>query len=301
MLISVQTGSILDPFGIEEGFQMIADAGFDGVDINLDHCLPSRQIREGVCAGFFDQSDEAILAAIRPYREAAQKRGIRILQAHAPFPTYTTDRAMNDYVSHALKKTIMMCNFLGCKYLVVHPGFLPADARMTPDEEWALNIEMYSNLIPALKEYGVICCLENMFSGLRGKLMQAICSVPEEANHYIDLLNEIAGEELFGFCLDTGHAMLLGQDLYTVIHQLGSRIRILHVHDNNGLSDEHLFPYMGITDWDRFCRGLKEINYKNHLSFETFRGLDTFDAALTPELLKLLHATGELFVSRIEG
>lgn len=301
MLISVQTGSILDPFGIENGFRMIAEAGFDGVDINLDHCLPGTQIRENGRFGFFDQPDAQIREAARPYREAAEKYGVRFVQAHAPFPNHVPDAATDAYVLEAVKKTIMMCGYLGCENLVVHPGFLPADERMTPDEEWEFNLYMFGEMIPALREHGVVCCLENMFSRHRGKVMEAICSDPDEAIRYVDALNGLAGGRLFGFCLDTGHANLLGKDLYTLIHQLGERIQVLHVHDNNGLDDEHLFPYMGVIDWDRFCRGLREIRYAHDLSFETFRALDTFAPELAPQLLNLLHATGELFLQKIGG
>lgn len=44
------------------------------------------------------------------------------------------------------------------------------------------------------------------------KIYSAICSDIPEACVYIDKLNEIAGEKLFGFCLDTGHLNLLGLD-----------------------------------------------------------------------------------------
>lgn len=301
MLISVQTGSILDPFGIDEGFAMIAGAGFDGVDINLDHWLPTPNIREHKVGGFFDQSDEDMRKGADPYKRAAEKHGVRFLQAHAPFPNYTGNTKTDAYVLRAVEKTILLCGYLGCGNLVVHPGFLPDGERITPEQEWDYNIAMYSALIPALKEFDVVCCLENMFSKHRGKVMEAICSDPHEAIRYIDRLNEIAGERRFGFCLDTGHAMLLGKDLYTLIHQLGERIQVLHIHDNDGLDDEHLFPYMGIIDWERFCRALGEIGYAHDLSFETFRAMDLFDDALAPEMLRLLHATGELFVRRIAG
>ncbi len=301
MLISVQTGGIVDAFGLEKGFDMIAEAGFDGVDINLDHCLTPDEIRQRRHGGFYDRTDEEILAAMRSTREAAEKRGLRFVQAHAPFPTYVRDAAMDEYVLEALKKTIMMCGFLGCPYLIVHPCYLPADKRLTAAEEWDLNIEMYTALLPALKRYGVVCCLENMFTRHRGKVMEASCSDPNEAIRYIDALNEIAGEERYGFCLDIGHATLLGKDLYALIHRLGHRIKTLHVHDNNGLEDEHLFPYMGVTDWNRFCRALNEIKYPYDLNFETFQGIATFDPELAPHLLKLLRATGALFARRIAG
>jgi len=301
MLLSVQTAPILDNWGIDEGFRMIAEAGFGGVDWNVDHCLPGTQIRAHECGGFYDQTDEEILAFCKPYKDAAEKYGVRFVQAHAPFPNYVADEKTDEYVLEAVKKTIMMCGYVGCPNLVVHPGFLPYDQRLTPEQEWDFNIKMYSALIPSLKKYNVFCCLENMFSGHRGKVMQAICSDPYEAVRYIDALNEIAGERLFGFCLDVGHATLLGLDAGEFALQLGDRIQVLHVHDNNGVSDQHLFPYMGITNWDSFLSALKAINFTGPFSFETFNAIQTFDPALAPNLLSLLHATGKLFESRIEG
>lgn len=301
MLLSVQTANILDPFGIDEGFRMIAEAGFQGVDLNIDHYLPGKQIKGFGCYGFYDQTDEEILEACRPYKEAAEKHGVRIVQAHAPFPPFVQSERTNAYVLESLKKTIMMCGYLGCPKLVVHPGRLSTESGLTKDDEWKFNIHMYTELIPWLKKYGVICCLENMFARHRGKVVEAVCSDPYEAMRYMDTLNEIAGEKLFGFCLDIGHANLLGKDIYDLIKLMGDTIIALHVHDNNGLDDEHLFPYMGIVDWDRFCAALKDINYAHDLSFETFGALAVSDPALTPEMLNLLGATARLFAKRIKG
>jgi len=301
MLLSVQTAPILDTFGIEDGFRMIAQAGFDGVDFNIDHALPGGKIRANDCSGFFDQTDEAMIEAVRPYKEAAEKYGVKFLQAHAPFPTLVKEQATNEYVLGALRKTIMLMDYVGCRNLIVHPGFLGGDDKLTPEEEWEYNVNMYSALIPDLKKYGVVCCLENMFTRHRGKIMQAICSDPMEACAYVDHLNELAGEELFGFCLDTGHAMLVGHDLSDVIRVLGDRITALHVHDNGGVNDDHMFPYMGITDWDRFCAGLKEIGFSRPLSFETFHAMEVADKAVWSEMLVLLNAIGRRFAAKIEG
>ncbi len=301
MRMSVQTGGILPRFGVEEGLRLIAEAGFDGVDLNLNHFLPADQIRRFECRGFFDQTDEEILRALRPVKEAARARGLRILQAHAPFPTCVNDTKMNEYVLAACIKCIMMCDDLDCRNLVVHPGFLPTDEQMTPQQEWDFNMRLFGALIPHLKRHRVVCCLENMFSAHRGKITEAICADAGEAARYIDALNEMAGERCFAFCLDTGHAMVLGKDLYSMVHQLGDRLQVLHVHDNHGIVDDHQFPYMGIIDWDKFCRALREVRYAGDLNFETFRTMDCFDPALAPPLLALLHATGELFAGRIES
>ena len=300
MKLAVQTSRILDVYGIDEGFRMIAEAGFDGVDANLDHCLPSPLIRSGELNTFFDQSDADILAFLMPYAEAAKKYGVAFSQAHAPFPCRVANDETNAYVWKALKKTAMMCDYLDCRYMVVHSGFMPEGEREYPDE-WDYNMRMYSDLMPALRKYNVTCCLENLFTRWRGKIMEGVCSNADEAVRYVDTLNSMAGEELFGFCFDVGHANLTSKDVYRYLITIGKRLKILHVHDNNGVEDEHLFPYMGIVNWDRFCRGMKEIGFSGTMSFETFNGLKTFDSALAPELLRLLNATGRLFIQRIEG
>ena len=123
----------------------------------------------------------------------------------------------------------------------------------------------------------------------------------DTACRFVDEMNTIAGEDIFGFCLDVGHAVLLRRDLYNVITKLGKRLTVLHVHDNNTETDQHLFPYEGKADWDAFCRGLHDIGYSGTLSFETFNGMRTRDESLAPELLRLLHSIGVLFVKRIEG
>ena len=137
--------------------------------------------------------------------------------------------------------------------------------------------------------------------GRPGKLIGACCSNPYEAAKYIDELNAIAGEKCFAFCLDTGHALLMGADMRRTINILGKRIETLHIHDNDGFDDQHLAPYMGRMDWEAFIDGLKDIGYEGTLSFETFNVLNAFDDELMLPCLKLICATGEMFRKRIEG
>jgi sugar phosphate isomerase/epimerase len=51
-----------------------------------------------------------------------------------------------------------------------------------------------------------------------------------------------------GVCLDLGHAnMTVG--IPDAVSVLGPRIVSLHVHDNHGTRDEHLWPGDGTIDW----------------------------------------------------
>ena len=80
MKIGVQTANILDPLGIEAGFQLIGEAGFDCVDFNIDHALSYESIVKGARSEFFDRSEAEMLAAMRPYKEAAAANGIGFAQ-----------------------------------------------------------------------------------------------------------------------------------------------------------------------------------------------------------------------------
>lgn len=303
MKIAVQTGGILERFGIDDGFRMIKEAGFDSVDFNIDTLLPGKNIRDGICECVLDAPIEDILEnIIRPYKEAAAKYGVTFYQAHAPFPFYQLGQdAMNEYLFVIMEKCAAICDYVDCRRMIVHPSFNGYTEQMEHDEEWALNIERYSRLIPMLKKYNIICCLENMFTGYKGKMYGAICSDFYEAAAYVDELNAIAGEKCFGFCVDTGHALLIGKDIYTALLQVGDRVEAFHIHDNDGMNDQHIMPYTGKQDWKRFIKGVKAIGYKGTLSFETFNITNMFDKQLIPDALKLIAAIGKMFSDRIEN
>ena len=58
-----------------------------------------------------------------------------------------------------------------------------------------------------------------------------------------------------GVCLDLGHAHIT-VGVATAISTLGARIGSVHVHDNHGLRDEHLWPGDGTIDWQGAAREL---------------------------------------------
>jgi len=298
--ISIQTTKIFEAFGIDEGFRIIHEAGFDCVDFTLIPFVSQDAIKRNA-SSIFEKSDEEIKEFFRPYKEAAEKYNVEFYQAHAPVQSLTKSPVSNAYMIEVLKKSVMLCDYLNCPYLVVHPFFFGYNDMLDLPTEWDKNISGYAQLIPASRRYGVTICLENMFMGYRGKMYGAICQDPVETNRYIDTLNDIAGQKCFAFCFDAGHAHLISRDNYTVITQLGHRIESLHIHDNDGRDDQHLAPYMGTADWDRFVKGMKEIGYRGALNFESHGVVSTFPKELVPQALALTAATGRLFATRIEG
>ena len=81
--------------------------------------------------------------------------------------------------------------------------------------------------------------------------------------------------------------------------QLGDRIEAFHVHDNDGKDDQHLAPYMGVLDWNRFVEGLHAIRYDKTLSFETYNIWNVIDRELCPDFLRFIARTGRMFARRV--
>jgi sugar phosphate isomerase/epimerase len=304
MKLSVQTGGTFEALGVDAGFAAIKAAGFDTVDLGLDFPYKWDDLVSGKKTDFYD--DEKFLPYVNEIKAAAGKYGIEFGQVHAPFPIFvprSPEGSKN--VREDIEKCIKITGELGCPYIIIHPGY-DGSARypsMTKEQEYKMNIDYYTSIIPLLKEYRVVCCLENMWMNdwKSKKIYTACCSDINETIKYIDELNAVAGERLFGFCLDIGHLLLLGQDPCNWIEKLGDRLVTLHVHDNGGVNDDHISPYLGVCNWDRFILGLRKIGYKGVLNLETFGFNKKFPKELVPSVLKMLGDIGKYLIGRIEA
>lgn len=299
MKIGVENSGVLDVLGIEDGFAALENAGFEVVDFNMCHYIGGQtEIAEANLKELFDE------ARIKEYfdgvKAAAEKHGIGFGQCHAPYPSYIPKKEQDTQIMQmAIRKSIEICRYLECDHLVVHPIF-DGSARfpsLTKQQEQELNLEFYAGLIPDLKKYHVTCCLENMYSLDWGtkKAYISSCSDMNEAVWYIDTLNEMAGEKCFAFCADIGHMTMLGIDPCYAFEKLGHRLEVLHIHDNDGMHDDHIAPYLGVVNWKRFIKGLRENGYKGNLSFETNSSCKMYPKELVPDVLKLIAATGRYF------
>lgn len=303
--IGVQSIGAVRAGKIEESYRMIKEAGFDCVDFNFDEYVNVNDVYAGKIGDILDRPMEEIWKDFAPHAETAKKYGLTFEQMHAPFPMLIPGRdEISEKMTRVTKNSIELCARMGGRYIVVHP--ITLSYERSKREEHEFNVEMYKRLIPAAKQFHQVICLENMFFDQNQHLTEGICSDFAEAAAMVDELNDFAGEEVFGFCFDVGHANILGKNLYQSVVTLGSRLKILHIHDNDGVSDLHTIPYTFArgwspvaTDWNGFLRGLKEIGYQGVLNFETFRGMQSFPEELLPAVLKLLADMGKYFAKQI--
>lgn len=297
MDIGMQTGGLSDAVGMETALKMIAEAGFQTIDFGIDgfHAL-NAQGRD-----VFYLSEEEALDHFRPLKEVIRANGLRVQQMHGPIPTYTTDPVIQENIVTAIKNSIAVAGLFECPYLIIHPAHLGFDVDLNRQETLDVNKKLFDQLFEDLERHNVEACLENMFRAWHGKIMGSACAHPHEALEYVNTLNEMAGTKRVSFCLDTGHALLTGSDIYQSIIDLAPILTTLHIHDNNGIEDQHRMPWTGILDWPRFTRGLREINYQGVLSFETFAEFKVHPKEVFPQVLRLKAAIGRHFAEEIRG
>ena len=299
MNVGVQTKGILPEMGLEEGVALIANAGFESVDFNLDTFLKNSDVYAGRMNKFFDADLESLLAYFGEYKKAFEAHGIRPSQMHAPYPILVPARGdVTDYMQEiVIPKSIAIAGMMEIPWVVMHPFKLQYTYGI--DAERAMNLKYFESLIPLLKAYNVGVCVENLYQSVGGRITEGTCADPQDAIYYVDTLNQLAGEELFGCCLDTGHMELTHREPTDYIRQVGKRLKILHMHENDAIGDLHQMPYTfgsrsedGV-DWNDFRKALDEIGFDGTLSFETFPCVSSFPRGARVEVLRTIREIGK--------
>lgn len=307
--IGVQTKNAIDDVNPLEGFHLLKEAGFSSVDFSLNKYLINKDLYEGKLNVFFDQSIEELKEFFSPYKEASEQTGVEIFQMHMPYPLYVPDGKpeVNDYLWNVVApKSMEICHYFGCKYIVVH-GFKLAKYLGSEELEWQKTEEFLDSIVPMAKEMGITICIENLYCSVAGRLVEGPCCDVHKAVERIDRINENYGAEVLGFCFDTGHANIVGLDFEDFITRLGHRLKVLHVHDNDGVGDLHQIPFTFTktrenkpsTDWDGFVRGLCNIKYDGAISFETAPVLSSFPDEMKEDVLHLIARIGRHFITSL--
>lgn len=240
----------------EEFIDAAHACGIDWLDLTLDNYY--EQYYE-----WRNKSEKEIVAHFSHMRDYAQKKGVRIYQTHAPyiaFPGYLEDEFFDISV-----KSIIATHAAGAKYCVYHTFVFPLSGKKDLfAEERAFNVRYLKRLQPYLEKYDVVLCIENLYDWDKSELREVYVSRPEHLMDYMDRL----GDTQFGVCLDTGHLHLFGGTMNDAIAVLDKRLKVLHIHDNHGTRDEHLFPRMGTIDWNGFIPALQKAGYEGTLNLE---------------------------------
>ena len=194
--------------------------------------------------------------------------GLTFADAHGPFGP------MQDLICPVMearpqmllrqKLSLQIAAEMGVKTIAVHSG----NETHYPDYDLEVMYDCMKRsleeLLPFAEQLGITVCIENIWYRI---------NTPERL---LGIKREFPTDAL-GFCYDSGHANLLdkGRDLpespmYNIWKDVPPQFddRILdkmlphvvncHLHDNNGLSDQHYIPGRGIIDWKHTIGLLKQ-------------------------------------------
>ncbi len=307
----VQSKNVVDDINPSEGFRLLKSVGFSCADFSLNGYLLNTDIYQANLNRFFDASVQELERFFAPHKKAAREEGITINQMHMPYPIYVPGRGadINGYLQEEVAvKSMYVCRFFDCPHIVMH-GLKLTRFLGSEEAEWAYTQRFIEQIAPLAKEMGIIICIENLYDGIGGHLIEGPCCNAKKAAERIDRINDAFGGEVLGFCLDTGHANLVGIDFEDFITALGGRLKVLHIHDNDGVRDLHQIPYTftrtrentSATDWEGFLSGLRRIRYDGVLSFETAPVLTSFPEGLKKEALAFIAQIGRYFAEKISG
>lgn len=131
-----------------------------------------------------------------------------------------------------IKRALESAEHIPLRYLVMHLG----------DRSDTWSPRTIENALTALEHLGA-------FAGPLGVrlLVENILSEATTPEHLM-LILQMGHLDNVGVCLDLGHAHI-SPGIQEAIGTLGERIVSLHVHDNHGVRDEHLWPGEGTVDW----------------------------------------------------
>lgn len=211
-------------YGIEE-------AGYDGWEVSAD--------------GNYKLDNPACLKKIEEVI-ASTNLGISV---HAPFGDLNL-ATPNDPIWRESIRQICTCITHASRFtnrITIHPGYLSPVGKLMPQKVWNLQKEALRQIGECAAEHSAIACLENMIG-----VKEFLCQLPEE------LMGMTEGIEGIGMTFDFGHANTLGKvDSFLPYVKKASHI---HIHDNHGMSDEHLALGDGNINWNRVGKTISE-NY----------------------------------------
>ncbi len=290
-----------------QGIADVIRAGFQNLFLDVSRfCSPEELETMGLpgkAAGsrtrpLISENPDSLPTVMNPILAQYQKAGLSTPVALAPYQLPGTKRTdLTPLLAGLSRESIRLCGQAGCGFIIIRPVF----SGLSRGEAWQANRDFYLSLAPLAGDNHVQILLENQCHDQNGHLIRGICSDPGEAAAWVDRLNEAAGEERFGFCMDVGACSICGQNMQAFAHVLDRRIKAVILRDNDGHRESSLLPftYSGFersgTDWLGLIRGLRGIGFDGHLILDFSTTAAGFSPLLRPQLLQLAKATGEYF------
>lgn len=229
--------------------------GFDALD------FPMKEITSLL----MDKSDSTWRRFIEKIKNDADASKIKFEICHLPYTIWNRishDANLVYEFEKMMISSVDVAALLGVDYAVLHPNSVTINQdELKKDKEYESCMKHLAPIADYAKKRGVHLALENLAPSFVGENLYRYSQSAEEVCKMADSLDA-------GVCWDFGHANISGLKQSKEIENIGKRLCVLHINDNNGYGDDHLLPFMGTVDWKDAMYGLKKINFKGLLNFE---------------------------------
>ncbi len=269
--IGLSIGELQHKYGNERALEIVAESGFDAVDISL------KQL-----ANVYAKGDAAIEEYCARLGEYARSLGLVISQTHGRTRIATPDPVFCKEMEAVTRQDLLATRALSSQYCVIHS----VNSFCFPDEDaefmHARNLQFFEAMIPYAEQYGV-CMTQETFGDSRPRGIRRLDFFGDarQLRKNYDRLNT----SYKALCVDTGHtnkavgvAQVLGTPVPGVadtIRLFGKDLKVLHLNDNNSYTDQHLAPQCkmeGGVNWAEVYAALDEIGYDGVYNFELSLG-----------------------------
>lgn len=190
------------------------------------------------------------------------QNGVRVQSVHAQMHGGTDFTQLDEHDRKAAvalqKRDMSLAVDLGARVMVFHPGAHGGPDRR--EEHLKAARRSVAELSDFASRIGLKMAVENMLGDQLGNTAGEILEIISDAD-----------PDWCGVCLDTGHAHTHSL-LYEMAETLLPRCYATHFHDNDGLSDLHLFPGEGTIDWRRLGEIFRKTDCGAWLMIESNRG-----------------------------
>ena len=162
-----------------------------------------------------------------------------------------------------LFKWIDLYEAIGVKNMVLHCDNM-VGSTLSRQEKIERNVEKLRELAEYINNKDITICLEN----LRPHSAEETELVDKNANDLLYIIDRV-GSDKFGICLDTGHLNLTDKNQREFILKAGSKLKALHIANNEGVTDQHMMPYSrGTVNFVEVVKALREIGYNGLFNLE---------------------------------